>query len=223
MLKFRAGPFGFFGPPHPGSSSSSVSASQNTNLDTSVEYPDKSKLTSGCSFPASGNVFYQDSYGIIYKISWTTVGQSIDITTITYDPLISGRQTASKRVGNIIYANGTITTTRQIIKLLDNGYEIVADASDVTTGYFQYNFPGNPRPYDNFCYHNNNQVQDDLSIAVTQGTRWCQVDGTTDDLATTWPYLDGSEVGGVFWDDVWSNISEVRGSFSYEFSYEFGF
>lgn len=158
----------------------------------------------------SGNIFYKDEYDTFYVTVWETVGDVIDITSEVRIPYVWGELAQGFVRDGVLFRRGIITTTRQVIKLLNNGYEIVADGSSQIIDFIQMNYPCGPIPLDNFQSHFDNSAQDSVECLVTDGNKWSDADddepyiiwGDVDDLGTdvdiTSPSLN------MQWIDVWS-------------------
>lgn len=111
----------------------------------------------------NGDIFYKDNYGTIYITNWETVGDIIDITTITKIPYVWGSEDQGYIENRVLYRYGIITVDRLAIKLLDDDYEIIAEGSSQYTDFFQVNFPCSDGPIDSFKYHLDSAVADACS------------------------------------------------------------
>lgn len=159
----------------------------------------------------SGKVLYKDEYGQIYDVQWETVNGLIDITTIIKQPYVWGEEPQAYIRNGILYRLGIITTQRQILRIFDGGYEIMAEGSSQTEDYVQTNYQCERGPVDNFLYHINYHVSDDIENRVYDGISWTDPNEST---STVWGYVDPS--GGVIpnitedtpileWINIWGN------------------
>ncbi len=159
----------------------------------------------------SGKVLYKDEYDQIYDVQWETVNGLIDITTIIKQPYVWGEEPRAYVRNGVLYRFGIITTQRQILKLFDGGYEIVAEGASQIEDYIQTNYQCERGPVDNFAYHLNCSISDDIENKVYEGVSWVDPDESND---TIWGYVDPSGTvtsGGtedqeiLQWIDVWVN------------------
>lgn len=144
----------------------------------------------------SGTIFYIDAYNTQYHVSWTTTGSSLDITTVVKQPYVWGKAVSGRVQNKVVYRNGLITTTRQMIRIDPEGYTIIADGHESVEAEFQTTFPCGPKPSDPFKHHFNNGVSDEVEIAVTDGPRWTDPDSASNPI--TW-------ASGFEWVNIWSN------------------
>lgn len=145
----------------------------------------------------SGKIFYIDQYNVQYFVEWTTIGESLDITTITKQPRIWGRDEVGRVQNKVAYRTGLVTVVRQILKRDGNDYIIVAEGSESRIEEFNTTFQCSTPPSDPFKYHYDNYVTDRCDLIVTDGPRW------TD--PTTEPDTDVLWSTGFEWIDVWSS------------------
>ena len=160
-----------------------------------------------------GNIFYKDDYDVQYRVEWDTVGGIIDITTYTMQPFVWNRPPKGYIKNGVLYREGVITVQRQAIKAVQDGYEIIADGISQFTDYIQMNFPCEKGPIDNFKYHFNSVISEEIQFTITSGPHWVDIDDIGDGY-TEWCDLnnDGSPIGIVTddisaleWTDVWTN------------------
>lgn len=161
----------------------------------------------------SGNILYKDEYDQIYKVSWETVGTVIDMTTITELPYVWGKPQAGYIKNGIIFRKGVVSVTRHVLRILESGYEIVAEGTSQYVDYIQATFPCGPGPVDKFKYHLDHFVVDEDDFRMVNGSRWADSEELNDEFAIWGDVnMDGSPVdltatGGVDilnWIDVWS-------------------
>lgn len=162
--------------------------------------------------PDSGEIFYKDHYGQIYLSEWSTTDDVTDITTTIKQPYIWGEDQDAFVKDGVLYRLGIVTTIRQLLRIFDGGYEIIADGSDQSTEYIQMNFPCQTGPQDKFAYHLDHLVTNDTEFIMTEGPRWADVDSEEDEEAV-WGHVnsDGSvsdptmtgETTPLKWIDVW--------------------
>lgn len=162
----------------------------------------------------SGNVFFRDEYDQTYKVIWETIAPNnlIDISTEIRQPYIWGEEPDAFIKNGILFRLGIITVQRQIIRLFDDGYEIVAEGASQIRDYIQMNYPCETGPVDNFVYHLDCFVTDDTAFKVTEGSRWADP-ADEDDADVVWGSVDSdgsvgelTATGGVTpleWVDVW--------------------
>jgi hypothetical protein len=164
----------------------------------------------------SGNIFTKDEYDQFYDINWETVRGDLDITTVTKTPYVWGEVPSGFIRNGILFRRGIISVQRQIIRVLDNGYEIIAEGASQYEDYIQMNFPCEEGPSDPFAYHVNCGIIDEPILRVTDGSRWADPDESGDSDAI-WGDLedDGSPVGDLTgtgglnileWIDIWPNL-----------------
>lgn len=162
----------------------------------------------------SGSIFTKDEYDSFYEVDWETVGGDLDITTVTKIPYIWGEDPEGFVKNGILFRRGMITVQRQIIRILTNGYEIIAEGSSSFEDLIQMNFPCEEGPTDPFAYHVDCGISDETYFKVLEGPHWADPDDP-DDTDAIWGDLesDGSPVeeltvtGGadiLSWVDVWA-------------------
>lgn len=162
----------------------------------------------------SGNIFTKDAYETQYEVEWETVGGDLDITTITKTPFVWGEEPSGFVKNGILFRFGMITIQRQIIRIIENGYEIIAEGDSSYNDFIQMNFPCEEGPTDPFKYHVNCGILDEPYIKVLEGPHWADPDDP-DDADAIWGDLeaDGSPVADLTgtgeldileWIDVWS-------------------
>lgn len=163
----------------------------------------------------TGHIFYEDDYTQKYEVQWTTDNGVVDITTITQQPFIWGQQDQARIENGILYRKGVVTIHRQAIELLNDGYVIIAEGISQFDDFIQMNFPCEQGPVDDFKYHLNCSLVDQVDQKVLEGPHWADPNDP-EDLDVVWGDLesDGSPVdeltgtGGLdilHWIDVWSN------------------
>lgn len=136
------------------------------------------------ALPTSGQVFFQDDYGIIYEASWTTINGVLDITSTVKQPNVWGEPDAGYLSGRIVWRRGIITVTRTL-SLADQPYTVLAEGSLQYVDYFQASFTCRPVPTDHFAYHFDNLIVDDAYGIAAGGGHWADPD-LDDDDAPTW-------------------------------------
>ena len=165
--------------------------------------------------PDSGQILYEDEYKTQYDIKWTTVNDTLDITTITSMPYVWGEQPTGKVENKTVYRQGIVTVERQALRRLEDGYIIVAEGASQYTDFIKTNQHSKALQSDPFKHHLNYMVQDQIQEKVTQGPHWADPDDP-DDADAIWGDLntDGSPIedltgtGGLdilSWVDVWDN------------------
>lgn len=163
--------------------------------------------SSGGTSLDSGKLIYQDYYGQTYVTEWNwSYGHTIlDFTVTIEQPYVWGEEKNGHFAGKDLYLRGIVTITRQIFKLVPNGYEILADGSmqfidDVRTGRHCA-----PLPTDPFRHHLDNSLSDLIEVVVTMGPRFAEID----DVQAEWGNVDedGNVVTGpdiIRFIDVWA-------------------
>jgi hypothetical protein len=140
---------------------------------------------------AEGRIFYQDCTETLYDVSWSTVGDVIDITTITRNPRVWGKTAEGYIRNGILFRKGIVTVNRQVLRPLASGYEIVAEGSSQYLDFIQMNYPCQEGPRDTFVHHLNYSVTDAIEGRVTDGSRWADPDESIDD-DVIWGAVDDS-------------------------------
>lgn len=164
--------------------------------------------------PPEGKVHYKDDYGIIYDVNWVYVNNVLDILTVTKQPNVWGEPDTGYVSNRRVFRRGIITSIRQIIRVNDGGYELIGEGVEQKVDYFQSNaLCGDEQFVDNFCFHLDCYVTDQLDFEVICGPRWVRCD---DDFVE-WPSLVLDSAGNVTgvsvpenkqsfeWIDVWNN------------------
>lgn len=160
---------------------------------------------------ATGHVFFEDEYTQKYEVQWTTVNGIIDITTITQQPYVWGQPAEAKIINGVLYRKGIITIHRQAIEIFNDGYAIVAEGTSQYDDYVQMNYKCEQGPMDNFKYHLNCFINDEMNIKILQGPHWGDP-ADQDDQTAIWCDLDidGLPVNQIpnvnyfQWQDVWA-------------------
>jgi hypothetical protein len=159
----------------------------------------------------NGSIFFKDEYDVIYNIDWSTVGDVIDLTSVTSQPGVWGKRPEGYIKHGILYRKGIITAERQVLRIYTGGYEIVAAGISQYEDFIQMNFPCQQGPKDNFKYHLNNSPVDDLEFRTRVGPRWADPNDPYDD-DMVWCDLDVSgnpipQTGEepLAFIDVWAN------------------
>jgi len=123
-------------------------------------------------YPPFGTYRYRDDYGVIYDGMFEYYDDVIDITTAIFSPRVPGQADqgylTKDEQGRILYMKrGVLVVTRQVIALIPGGYRIVAEGTTTEIKFERINdICGETPCVDNFCYHFDCQVVDDLEILV---------------------------------------------------------
>jgi len=118
--------------------------------------------------PQEGSYRFIDSYGMIHIGLFETSGDTIDITTQVRDPRVWAEDPAGEVIGFRVFRDGMIATDRQIIKVADFGFIIVAEGGDQIVERFQTTFGcGDDTYLDPFVYHLDNNIVDSVDLIVT--------------------------------------------------------
>ncbi len=170
-------------------------------------------IPTGSAILPVGSFKWKDEYGTIYSGSWTFKDNVLDITTTVKIPYIWGQPIEGYVENRIVYKKGIVTTIREV-------FEIAIDGSYVKTGegisqkvefFATTSVCGDPPYVDNFCYHYDCAVVDEIDGSVTCGSRWADFG----DLGITWSDLVVNSFGVVTginytgqpfqWVNVWSD------------------
>ncbi len=135
----------------------------------------------------SGRIFYKDWSDTIYHLVWETIGGAIDFTLTVGTPFVWGREPAGSVRDGVLYRRGVVTITRQILRPITGGYEIVAEGVSQYEDEIQMNFPCETGPTDTFTYHLNRPASDEVTAIMTDGPRWAD---PIDDPDVVWTDLD---------------------------------
>lgn len=170
-----------------------------------------------------GRIYWKDDYGVIYESSWVFQDGILDIMMVTKSPIIWGEPETGFIRGNRVFRKGLITSMRQIIRVEDDGsYTIRGEGGNQEIGYFQSNVVCGDQPFvDNFCFHLDCMVTDELDTRVVCGPRWV----SCEDDEVQWPMLVTDSSGAVVsaevpeeiqpfgWISVWDNdeADEITG------------
>jgi hypothetical protein len=151
----------------------------------------------------TGSIWYKDQWEVIHEAYWTYQDGYLDIVYITKSPNVWGEEPDGYVQGLAVFRKGIITTTRQLLKETEDGYESQGEASSQVVDYYQSNLVcGDDRFVDNFCYHYECMVTDEADHQVLCGTRWADVD----DSQVEWPDLIVDSSGVVVGSEVPSGI-----------------
>lgn len=169
--------------------------------------------------PPVGSFLFRDEYDTIYEGKWTyDVQQGImDVTWSSKNPHVWGSPDEGYLDGRVVYRRGIVTTAREVYLVEGSSYTELFAYSEQRIDFFRTNdICGEPKPIDNFCYHFDCAVDEEVEFQTTCGPRWVDPnDGT--DQPVEWPELvldsDGNVTGvaaatGVqpfMWVDVWGN------------------
>lgn len=166
----------------------------------------------------SGHIFYEDVYSVKYDVQWETVNGLLDITIIIKQPFIWGEKAEAFIKNNTLFRKGVITVERQILRIYDGGYEIVASGVSQIFDFIQMNFPCGGGPVDNFAHHFNCGLSDEVIFKISDGSHWMDIAedyvsfAVGDYIPSIWGEIrnNGSIIDQVgpnllTWTDVWSN------------------
>jgi len=157
---------------------------------------------------ATGTIFYQDDYGTIYDVSWDTVGGNLDITSIVSQPYVWGETPRGYVRNHRVFRYGIVMVTRQVIRVLPLGYEIIAEGTSQYYDYIQTNFICETTPSDNFAYHIDCVTGDDTETRVSAGLQYTDPDEAYSDSVWGDVLSDGTPIVGTVpaleWMDVWA-------------------
>ena len=153
-----------------------------------------------------GSVYYKDDYGVIYDINWVINNDVLDLLTITKDPRVWGEPDSGYVSNRRVFRRGIITSIRQLIRIKEDGYDIIGEGKSQKIDFFQTNVLCNDKKFvDNFCFHLDCQVLDEIESNVLCGSRW-----TICDDQVQWPYLLTDSSGVVNDISVPANIQPFQ-------------
>lgn len=134
-----------------------------------------------------GSIKYRDAYDVIYEGSWTFKNGLLNLTLVTKSPVVWGEPPSGYLRGRLVFRRGIITTIHQVLRIADdNSYEILLDERTQIVDFYQSNAVCGERQFkDEFCYHLDCFVTDDVLGIVLCGTRWVD----PDDTQVAWPDL----------------------------------
>lgn len=168
---------------------------------------------------SEGSIKYKDSYDVIYEASWTFKNGILNLIMVTKSPVVWGQPPSGFLRGRLVFRRGIITTIKQILRINDdNSYEILLDKRDQVIDFYQSNAVCGERQFkDEFCYHLDCFVTDEVLGLVVCGTRWVDLS----DLQVVWPDLVVNSSGIVvgysvdpgkqpfIFMDVWGNDDDA--------------
>lgn len=162
----------------------------------------------------TGHVFYKDPYDQLYDVRWETVNGLIDITTEIHQPHVWGEVPNGYIKNGVLFRSGIVTIKRQILRIFDGGYEIIAEGASQVHDFIQMNFPCTTGPVDNFIFHLDHYIADKTVFKITGGPRWADP-ADPGDSEVVWGAVnpDGSpgdststdNIVSLEWMDVWTN------------------
>ena len=141
----------------------------------------------------SGNINWIDEYGTIYETVWETIGNVIDITTITKTPYVWGEADSGFVSDNVVYRRGIVSIVRQVLRPEVDGYTIVAEGGSSYIDIFPTTFPCT-KIKTNFKYYLDDIISDTVDMLVSDGNGWTDVSDDEDIV----------DINALFeWIDVW--------------------
>lgn len=170
-------------------------------------------LPEGLEIDPEGRVHFKDEYGVIYEMEWVVTDDILDILFTTKQPRVWGEPASGFVRNRQVFRKGIITTIRQIIRAeTDGSYTIIGQGSDQKVDTFVSNVICGEEPFvDNFCFHLDCYVTDEIEFDVLCGPRWVGCDDNT----VQWSELVTNSSGDVIsfatpedvqpfqWIDVW--------------------
>jgi phage tail P2-like protein len=161
-----------------------------TRLDGTI--PNMMCILDGSEIPANskilpvGSFYWKDTYGNIYDGAWTFNGVVLDLHYVVKQPFVWGEPKTGFVYNNRVYVKGVITTYHQIYLISPAGKKLAGNIISQRIDYFQTNVVCNDKQFvDNFCFHVDCAVLDDILNLVSCGTRWSEFD----DVQVQWPDL----------------------------------
>jgi len=120
------------------------------------------------TLPVEGSFQFIDSYGVIYIGMFETFNDKIDITIQIKDPRVPGQDPGGEVINFRVFRDGIITTERQILQVLDDGFIVVAEGSEQKVDRFQTTFGCGDEVFeDPFEYHLDFDIVDEVEMIVT--------------------------------------------------------
>lgn len=154
------------------------------------------------------NIIIQDAYGIRYEVEYVSknIGESqiVDVTTKTYDPRIYGSEPSGYILNNKLYVNGIVSITRQVCRIEDDGYTILAEGGDSFIAEMQVS---GIIPTGNFVYDYNNCLLTECESSIDSGSALVDIDDTLN--SCIWSDIDisgnflPSSLTALEFTDVW--------------------
>lgn len=144
------------------------------------------------------NIQIQDSYGVRYEVTYISknVGGSniVDVTTKVYDPKVFGSDPAGYISNNKLFMKGIVSITRQIFKIEEDGYTIVAEGgtSVVTDKESDYIQVSGIIQSGSFLHNYNNRVLADCESSIDSGSALVDIDDTLNSCVWADVDVDGS-------------------------------
>lgn len=123
------------------------------------------------AIPSEGSFKFTDTYGVTYIVDFEQFADTMDITFTILDPRVPGEDPTGFVVGTQVFRKGIVSTVRQILRLEDDSVVVVSEGMEQKTDFINTNFVCGDQPsVDDFCYHVDCAVSDDLEIEVISGT-----------------------------------------------------
>lgn len=168
------------------------------------------------SFPDNGQLLYKDEYDTVYESYWETINVEgidlLDFTSIVKTPFVWGQPQEGYVKDKQVFRKGVCITTRQIMALTTDGYEIISEGSSCVICVFSTTFKCIDGPRDIFKYHFDNAICDDTACVASFGPRYSDVDDEDvifADLDEDGLILDSTGHQLLQFIDVWSNDENV--------------
>jgi hypothetical protein len=112
---------------------------------------------------------FVDEWGVITVGSFKADADTLDISWTTMEPRVWGRESQGFIQDRKVFREGTITVSRQVLKVIDDTTYIQAEGYEQWIGFFQTNFGcgDEPLPLDPFIYHVDCGIVDEVEMIVT--------------------------------------------------------
>ncbi len=120
----------------------------------------------------SGSIFFKDEYDQIYITQWSTSDGKLDITSVVKQPYVWGKDNEGYIRNGVLFRKGIVTIRRQILTQTSNGYIIISEGSQQSIEDIQMNYPCSVGPVDNFRYHFDNNLVEEVSLSISDGSSW---------------------------------------------------
>lgn len=144
-----------------------------------TDYPEAIALN--CVMNPTGSFIYKDSYDILYQYSWITQPNgTIRLDKTVSDPRVYGTVGRPVFDGTHYVLNGRIISQSFNIAInADKSLTLLGASSIVETiGSIRYRGPCIPKYIDNFCYHADSAMVDELEFDIVEGTGGTGGDGS---------------------------------------------
>lgn len=124
-------------------------------------------INGGNPWPDTGTFTYKDGYGTIYDVYWETIGNYLDVVTVTSEPRVWGQSwNAGRLINKEIHNDGVITTMRQVLLRGPAGWNVIAAGEEQEIGEFKSTYLCNSPFSDPFVDHLGSGIQDNIELII---------------------------------------------------------